>query len=118
MGEARPVKLKIASDNAIVRRSKELRDAGTRFATEIGGDLNSLAHMNDDHRDTMMLYASITSGQYASITSGQCGELALFGPNLEGLDIQSDARRALIFRNAADALQKIFGRNRSITRGR
>jgi hypothetical protein len=110
VGEARPVKLKIASDNAIVRRSKELRDAGTRFATEIGGDLNSLAHMNDDHRDTMMLYASITSGQ--------CGELALFGPNLEGLEIQSDARRALIFRNAADALQKIFGRNRSITRGR
>jgi len=58
-------------------------DAGTLLAAEEG----AVAHMNDDHRDTMMLYASALG---AAAADWRC-----CGIDPEGMDMRSDNGRAL-----------------------
>jgi putative heme iron utilization protein len=62
----------------------EVSDAGTLLAAEEG----AVAHMNDDHRDTMMLYASALFG--AAATDWRCT-----GLDPEGMDMRSDERGVL-----------------------
>ena len=62
----------------------QVSDAGTLLATEEG----AVAHMNDDHRDTMMLYASALFG--AAAAEWRCS-----GLDPEGMDMRSDDGRVL-----------------------
>ena len=59
-------------------------DAGMLLAAEEG----AVAHMNDDHRETMMLYASALYG--AAAPDWRCS-----GLDPEGMDLRSDDGRAL-----------------------
>jgi hypothetical protein len=62
----------------------QVSDAGTLLAAEEG----AVAHMNDDHRDTMMLYASALFG--AAAAEWRCS-----GLDPEGMDMRSDDGRVL-----------------------
>jgi heme iron utilization protein len=62
----------------------EVSDAGTLLAAEEG----AVAHMNDDHRETMMLYASTMFG--AAAADWRCS-----GLDPEGMDMRSDDGRVL-----------------------
>jgi putative heme iron utilization protein len=62
----------------------EVSDAGTLLAAEEG----AVAHMNDDHRDTMMLYASALFG--AAAAEWRCS-----GFDPEGMDMRSEDGRIL-----------------------
>jgi len=62
-----------------------ISDAGTLLAAEEG----AVAHMNDDHRETMMLYASALCGA-AAAADWRCS-----GLDPEGMDMRSEDGRAL-----------------------
>jgi hypothetical protein len=62
----------------------EVSDAGTLLAAEEG----AVAHMNDDHRETMMLYASALFG--ADAADWRCS-----GLDPEGMDMRSEDGRIL-----------------------
>jgi len=62
----------------------QVSDAGTLLAAEEA----AVAHMNDDHRDTMMLYASALFG--AAAADWRCS-----GLDPEGMDMRSAAGRVL-----------------------
>ncbi len=62
----------------------DVSDAGTLLAAEEG----AVAHMNDDHRATMMLYASALCG--AAAADWRCS-----GLDPEGIDMRSDDGRVL-----------------------
>src|SRR5262249_31489881 len=62
----------------------QVSDAGTLLAAEEG----AVAHMNDDHRDTMMLYASALFG--AAAADWRCS-----GLDPEGMDMRSEDGRIL-----------------------
>jgi putative heme iron utilization protein len=62
----------------------EISDSGTLLAAEEG----AVAHMNEDHRETMMLYASALYG--AAAADWRCS-----GLDPEGMDMRSDDGRVL-----------------------
>ena len=62
----------------------DISDAGTLLAAEEG----AVAHMNDDHRETMMLYASALCG--AAAADWRCS-----GLDPEGMDMRNEDGRAL-----------------------
>jgi len=62
----------------------DVSDAGMLLAAEEG----AVAHMNDDHRETMMLYASALFG--AAAADWRCS-----GVDPEGMDMRSEDGRAL-----------------------
>jgi len=62
----------------------DISDAGTLLAAEEG----AVAHMNDDHRETMMLYASALYG--AAAADWRCS-----GFDPEGMDMRNEDGRAL-----------------------
>ncbi len=62
----------------------DVSDAGTLLAAEEG----AVAHMNDDHRDTMILYASALFG--AAAADWRCS-----GLDPEGMDMRSEDGRVL-----------------------